>query len=207
FGNASDRVGENGVFYQLATANCTEAIALVPIDQMRRGVDVTAVTGCLQQRTRKRRRRAFAIGPGNMNDGRHAFMRIAEPLEQTRNPRQRQVEPLRVEAHQPLDLAVSGLCSDAHGEAFKFLCKRGGVQAAASTGVPSCFRRIFRRRAMVCFSSSRETTMSTMPCSIRYSERWNPSGSFSRIVCSITRAPAKPITAPGSAMWTSPSIA
>src|SRR5690606_34503051 len=66
YGNAIYRVSENGVSYQLATANCTEAIALVPIDQMRRGVDVTAVTGCLQQRTRKRRRRAFAIGPGNM---------------------------------------------------------------------------------------------------------------------------------------------
>ena len=57
------------------------------------------------------------------------------------------------------------------------------------------------------FSSPRETTMSIMPCSSRYSARWKPSGSFSRIVCSITRWPAKPISAPGSASWTSPSIA
>ena len=49
--------------------------------------------------------------------------------------------------------------------------------------------------------------MSTMPCSSRYSARWKPSGSFSRMVSSITRAPAKPITAPGSARVMSPSMA
>ncbi len=43
------------------------------------------------------------------------------------------------------------------------------------------------------FRSLRGTTMSTMPCSRRYSAVWKPSGSFSRIVCSMTRWPAKPI--------------
>jgi hypothetical protein len=46
-----------------------------------------------------------------------------------------------------------------------------------------------------------------MPCSRRNSLRWNPSGSFWRIVCSITRGPANPISAFGSAMFRSPSIA
>src|SRR3546814_8689333 len=49
--------------------------------------------------------------------------------------------------------------------------------------------------------------MSTMPCSSRYSARWKPSGSDSRMVSSITRCPAKPMTAPGSASEISPSIA
>ncbi len=40
----------------------------------------------------------------------------------------------------------------------------------------------------------------TMPWTWRYSARWKPSGRRSRIVCSITRAPAKPMTAPGSAI-------
>ncbi len=62
-------------------------------------------------------------------------------------------------------------------------------------------------RASVSRSSVRVTTMSSMPCSSRYSARWKPSGSFSRMVCSITRAPAKPISAPGSAIWMSPSMA
>ena len=41
----------------------------------------------------------------------------------------------------------------------------------------------------------------------RNSERWKPSGRVSRTVCSITRGPAKPISASGSAMLMSPSIA
>ena len=46
--------------------------------------------------------------------------------------------------------------------------------------------------------------MSMAPFSSRNSERWKPSGSVSRTVCSITRGPAKPMSAPGSAMTTSP---
>ena len=61
--------------------------------------------------------------------------------------------------------------------------------------------------ASLAFRSRRWTTMSTMPCSCRYSARWNPSGSFSRIVSWITRWPAKPIRQPGSAICTSPSMA
>ena len=49
--------------------------------------------------------------------------------------------------------------------------------------------------------------MSIAPFSSRNSACWNPSGSFWRTVCSITRGPAKPISAFGSAMTTSPSIA
>ena len=53
----------------------------------------------------------------------------------------------------------------------------------------------------------RGTMASIMPCSSRNSERWNPGGSFSRMVCSMTRGPAKPMRALGSAMITSPSQA
>ena len=63
---------------------------------------------------------------------------------------------------------------------------------------------------MVAISSRRSlraTTRSIMPWSSRYSERWKPSGSVSRMVCSMTRGPAKQMSAPGSASWTSPSMA
>ena len=53
----------------------------------------------------------------------------------------------------------------------------------------------------------RSTIASTKPCSNKNSARWNPSGSFSPIVCSITLGPANPIKAPGSARIISPSIA
>ena len=49
--------------------------------------------------------------------------------------------------------------------------------------------------------------MSTKPCSNRNSALWKPSGSFCPMVCSITLGPAKPISAPGSAMMISPNIA
>jgi hypothetical protein len=62
-------------------------------------------------------------------------------------------------------------------------------------------------RASVAFISRRSTTRSSMPCSTRNSLRWNPSGSFCLIVCSMTRGPANPMSAFGSAMFKSPSIA
>ena len=51
------------------------------------------------------------------------------------------------------------------------------------------------------------TTWSTMPWSRRNSAVWNPSGRSCPSVCLMTRGPAKPITAPGSARIASPSIA
>ena len=46
-----------------------------------------------------------------------------------------------------------------------------------------------------------------MPWSIRNPAVWKPSGSVSRMVCSITDGPAKPMCAPGSDRSTSPSVA
>ena len=70
---------------------------------------------------------------------------------------------------------------------------------AAACG-SSLMRNSAISRASVARSSVRLTTMSTIPCSRKYSARWKPSGSYSRTVCSITRGPAKPISAPGSAI-------
>ena len=44
---------------------------------------------------------------------------------------------------------------------------------------------------MVSRCSRRSTIMSTAPCFSRNSLRWNPSGSVSPIVCSMTRGPVK----------------
>ena len=56
-------------------------------------------------------------------------------------------------------------------------------------------------------SCVRGTTWSTKPCSRRNSDRWKPFGSFSPIVSLVTRAPEKPMSAPGSARTMSPSDA
>src|SRR5690606_23125022 len=77
---------------------------------------------------------------------------------------------------------------------------------AASSGAV-CLVSNASRRAMRSRSWRRSQIWSMAPCSSRNSERWKPSGRVSRTVCSITRGPAKPISASGSAMLMSPSIA
>src|SRR5690606_7304939 len=87
----------------------------------------------------------------------------------------------------------------------------GGAHAASrAPSVSSGFGwrvLIASRGARRSRSPRRSQIWSMAPCSSRNSERWKPSGSFSRTVCSITRGPAKPIRASGSAMLRSPSIA
>jgi acetyl-CoA carboxylase carboxyl transferase subunit beta len=76
----------------------------------------------------------------------------------------------------------------------------GGVSAGWRCSMASAL-------AMVGRSSRRSTIMSSAPLPSRNSERWKPSGSFSRTVFSITRGPAKPISALGSAITMSPTKA
>src|SRR5260221_699044 len=64
-----------------------------------------------------------------------------------------------------------------------------------------------RSRCSLSRSWRRSTIMSIAPFSSRNSARWKPSGSFCRTVCSMTRGPAKPISAFGSASTTSPIMA
>ena len=54
---------------------------------------------------------------------------------------------------------------------------------------------------------TRGTTRSMKPCPNRNSARWKPGGSSWAMVPADTRAPAKPISASGSAMFTSPTAA
>jgi len=74
-------------------------------------------------------------------------------------------------------------------------------------------RKIVDAQAAFCLSSGIMAIVATFEhfkgwlLYTQLAARWNPSGSFSRMVCSMTRWPAKPISAPGSAIWTSPSIA
>ena len=57
---------------------------------------------------------------------------------------------------------------------------------------------------MRAFISRRSVIWSIAPFSSRNSARWKPSGRVSRTVCSMTRGPAKPIRALGSARTMSP---
>ena len=63
------------------------------------------------------------------------------------------------------------------------------------------------RKYSVFFKFSRFTIPSMTPCSTRNSAVWKPSGSSCPMVWRMTLGPAKPTSAPGSAMTTSPSMA
>ena len=186
---------------------------------MGRGVDVDAPARRLQHGAHERDRGALAVGARHMDDGRQPAARDGRGRQQPLDPAERQVDPLRMQRRQAGQDGVDG--SVLTRMVRRRRCRRslagrpfGRVSAAARTvsgvadnGRLGSFISRPQSRASVAFMSLRCTTMSTMPCACRYSARWNPSGSFSRTVCSMTRGPAKPISAPGSAMWMSPSMA
>ena len=75
--------------------------------------------------------------------------------------------------------------------------------ASASSFTPWIFKILVK----VSLRSFLFTITSTKPCSRRYSAVWKLSGNFYLNVCSITRLPANPIRAFGSAKIKSPNIA
>ena len=186
-----ERFAENIVFHQPAAAWRGEPDALAEGDEMRRGIDVNADAGGLQDGPHEGDGRALAVGAGDMDDRRQALLRIAERGEQALDALQRQVDPLGMQLEQARQQRVTRR----HVGTSSRLDRREPWSAGGRGGPES---RAFRR-----------AERPDRPCRAggRYSARWNPSGRRSRMVCSITRAPAKPITAPGSAMWMSPSMA
>jgi hypothetical protein len=68
--------------------------ALAEAHQMRRGVDVHALAGCLQHGLEIGRSRALAVGAGNVDDGRQARLRIAELGQQPLDAAERKVDQL-----------------------------------------------------------------------------------------------------------------
>src|SRR5688572_17744299 len=175
--------------------------AFVQIGEVRRGVSPGVDTVRAQRGVHHRGYRTLAVGSRDVQGGEAAFgmterftqaRDVVEPqLDAEGLERKQTVEQLRgqrTDQDSGVDVANTGTCSNTDDPARSARMKR-------------------RARAMVALRSRRSTTMSSMPCSTRNSLRWNPSGSFWRMVCSMTRGPAKPINALGSAMFRSPSIA
>ena len=112
----------------------------------------------------------------------------ADPLEAELD--RRGMQPL-------LPLEPIGQVREARTGAASAGSDQGGVRQASagvrrSGGRPISIASIVAMRSR---RSRRSTIMSIAPCSSRNSLRWKPSGSVSRTVCSITRGPAKPISA------------
>src|SRR5690349_4547213 len=131
---------------------------------------------------------------------------MAEIGEQALDAVEDEIDAFGVELKQPLEDDVA---SRGDGHAAPTDCGEisdiGGDEA--SVAIVAWLVSSRTRRDSISRIWWRCTTISTMPWSRRYSARWKPSGNRSRIVCSMTRWPVKPMSAPGSAMWMSPSMA
>src|SRR5690606_3512464 len=169
-----------------------DAHALVVTQQMRGGVQTDTMAAGAQHRLEHRAGRALAVGATDGDDHRvagacHARTHRLDTLQ----PELDRVCVARLEQPQP---GVEGLR------------RRHADDRDQEADAAGAFWRV--SKAMMWASSSRisrrSTIMSIAPFSRRNSERRKPSGRVSRTVCSITRGPAKPISAPGSAMTTSP---
>ena len=178
-----------------------DADAFMEAREVRRGVDVDAVATRLEPRADHRDGRAFAVGAGDVDHRRQAAFGMAERGQKPFDPTERQVDDLRVQRHQAFEDAVA---RRVHGTGAGSIGPGAGSSPWTGGG---CLVRSRRIVASSIRSFPRSMTRSSMPWSSRYSARWKPSGRVSRMVCSITRGPAKQMSALGSAIWTSPSMA
>ena len=81
-GNAADGLGESFVIDEFTTLSPAHPVALVPVDQVRRGVDVDGMPRCFKQRTTESRSRTLAVGAGDVNDRRQMILRIMQSGQQ-----------------------------------------------------------------------------------------------------------------------------
>src|SRR4029078_11784462 len=101
-----------------------------------------------------------------------------------------------------------GAASEAPCDLDELVCGAPDVEAADDEGDvdhAGTGDRYWRSRLSSSRILRRLSIMSPRPCSRRNSEVWKPLGRSCRMVCSMTRGPAKPIMALGSARMTSPS--
>ncbi|MBB4403490.1 hypothetical protein GGD52_003992 [Agrobacterium tumefaciens] len=115
----------------------TDAIAFMPIDEMWLGMHVHGKSGCFQQGPTKGADRAFAVGAGDMDDGRHSILRIAEFLKEPGNSIERKIEPLGVELHQLFD-DLLGLTDRGLRHVFRSPFRRFACHLSAAPKMKSC---------------------------------------------------------------------
>src|SRR6185295_11715438 len=116
--------------------------------------------------------RAFAVGPGHVNDRREVTLRMAELLEQAQHALERQVDLLRMQRQQPRHDSVERghrrlLRTFARAHALAGMGRAGTLRRSTAGALVSTRQS----RARVARNWWRWTTMSTMPWSRRYSAR------------------------------------
>ncbi len=80
---------------------------LMEMNQMRRGINVHAVSGTLQHRAQESADRTFSVGARDMDDRRNVAFRMAQDAEQPLHPVEHQIDPLRVQIKQPFQDGIA----------------------------------------------------------------------------------------------------
>ena len=131
------------------------------------------LTRRLEDCARKGDRRTFSIGAGDMDHRRQPPLGMIERGQKPLDAIKRQIDPPRVKRKQPCRHSVdrSGFGPRSTHAGAGRLTGGGGATAGAAAGEGGAFINMRHRRATVARRSWRCTTMSTMPCSRRYSAR------------------------------------
>src|SRR5690554_1656141 len=169
---------------------------------MGRGIGGHATSLRPQHPVQNRHSAALAIGPCDSNDLPQTGMVNVQPIQHQAYAAKPHINDLTMLATDVIQPALKGIWL--HSCSASTEGCSGAVTVSVGAGRCISLARILAMRLR---SSLRWIIMSITPCSNRNSLRWKPSGSFSRTVCSITRGPAKPISALGSARFKSPNIA
>ena len=104
----AERVGKLGVRNQHAAPRPADPESFVDAHQVGRGVGMDALAGRLEDRAHERDGRAFAVGAGDVDDGRHTPLRVAEAVQDPPHAVERQIDPLRMQRQQPRHDGVDG---------------------------------------------------------------------------------------------------
>src|SRR5438105_1642490 len=131
-----------------------------------------AVTRTFQHRAQESANRSLPVGAGDMNYRRNPPLGMTELRQQALDAIQYEVDALGMKRQQPFKYDIA---------AIGWACHLSAGINADSPPVPGCRVRTRSNFLSASFSSRRSTIMSIMPCSSRYSARWNPSGNRSRI--------------------------
>src|SRR6478609_3159538 len=169
---------------QHAAPDAAEPEAFVDANEIGRRVGVDAQVSCLQRRAQISERRALAVGTGDVDHRRQLALGMTEPLEQAVHPLQPEIDAFLMQGRQPPDQLVERRLCVVRGSAHA--CGAAGAVSGADTicaglttgwtgfdALSSAGALVNRRqsRARVGRNSWRCTTMSIMPCSLRYSAR------------------------------------